>query len=263
MGAKKVAREFQDVGYAPELKQESFDDRTIHYAHLNNNNDVVLVFVHGAPGSWSAFVDYFKVDSLVEKFDMISFDRPGYGYSGFGIPEPSLEKQAYYLAEIAGKVYPNKKKIWVGHSLGGPVVARVAMDRPEVIDAAILIAPSIDPEQEKKFWYMPVLKTRLAKAIVPRTIWTANEEIVPLKEELEEMLPLWKSIDIPVLVLQGTKDRLVPKENAFFAEKMVKPEMLTVWLREGMNHFIPFTKPELVIQAIMETSSKIALESIK
>ena len=146
--------------------------------------------------------------------------------------------------------HDHSKKIWIGHSLGGPVVARMAMEHPEIVDGMVLIAPSIDPKQEKRYWYMPILKTRIAKWMVPRTIWVANEEIVPLKNELDKMLPFWKEIRIPTLVIQGTKDRLVPKENAFFAEKMMEPDYLTVWLKEGMNHFIPFNRSGLVVKGI-------------
>ncbi len=43
----------------------------------------------------------------------------------------------------------NQKTILVGHSLGGPVIARTAMDYPDLVDGLILVGGSIDPEMEK------------------------------------------------------------------------------------------------------------------
>ena len=78
------------------------------------------------------------------------------------------------------------------------------------------------------------------------------EEIFFLKEELEQMLPGWKEIKVPVTIIQGVEDTLVPKENASFARRMVDPEYLQVWLEEGVNHFIPWNRPDLIRSAIVQ-----------
>lgn len=225
------------------------DTRNMHYAYLDQQQDSMLVFIHGSPGSWSAFIDFFKADSLLSQFAMISVDRPGFGESGFGIAEPSLGIQAYQINEVLNQ-FPDKKKILIGHSLGGPVVARMAMDYPEAYEGIILVAPSIDPDMEKDEWYRKAINTKVGAFFTPKEFEVSNDEILPLKEELNEMLPMWKQIKIPTIVIQGTDDSLVPQENAAFARQMLPDSLLEVYMLEDVNHFIPWSHPEEIIKAI-------------
>lgn len=228
--------------------------RNIHYAFMDQNKDTMIVFVHGSPGSWSAFIDFFKADSLLNRFDMLSVDRPGFGDSGFGTAEPSMEVQAFQINEVLNQ-FPKKKKILIGHSLGGPVVARMAMDYSDSYSGIVLVAPSIDPEMEKDEWYRKAIDTKVGAFFTPKEFEVSNDEILPLKKELTEMLPLWSQIKIPTIVIQGTKDSLVPKENADFAMQMLPDSLLDVNLLEDVNHFIPWTHPEEIIKAIQNIAN--------
>lgn len=225
------------------------DSRNMHYAYMDEGQDTMIVFVHGSPGSWSAFIDFFKADSLLGGLAMISVDRPGFGDSGFGEAEPSMEVQAFQINEVLNQ-FPEKRKILVGHSLGGPVVARMAMDFPDDYLGMVLVAPSIDPEMEKDEWYRKAIDTKVGAFFTPKEFEVSNDEILPLKKELYEMIPLWSKIKIPTIVIQGTKDSLVPKENAAFARQMLSDSLLEVNMLEDVNHFIPWTHPEEIIKAI-------------
>ncbi len=225
------------------------DSRNIHYAYTDQSMDTMIVFIHGSPGSWSAFIDFFKADSLLKQYDMLSVDRPGFGESGFGKAEPSIQKQAFQINQVLNQ-YPNKRKILIGHSLGGPVVARMAMDFPDQFLGIILVAPSIDPEMEEDEWYRKVINTQVGAFFTPKEFEVSNDEILPLRNELSDMIPLWEQIKIPTIVIQGTEDSLVPKENAEFAQKMLPDSLLVVRMLEDVNHFIPWTHPEEIIKAI-------------
>jgi esterase/lipase len=52
----------------------------------------------------------------------------------------------------------------------------------------------------------------LSQLALPKSFRASNEEIYQLKPELERMVPLWKEVKCPVIVIQGKKDELVPKE---------------------------------------------------
>src|SRR4051812_46363629 len=66
----------------------------INYVVAGNESLPLVIFIHGSPGSLSAFIDFMDDTLLLEKVRMISVDRPGFGSSNFGYAEPSLEKQA-------------------------------------------------------------------------------------------------------------------------------------------------------------------------
>ena len=152
--------------------------------------------------------------------------------------EPSLEKQALALKPIIEKYKNNKPFILVGHSLGGSVIARIAMDYPELIDGLIFVAASIDPKLEpNETWFRAPLATPFLSWVLPRSFRASNEEIYQLKPQLEEMLPRWKEIKCPVIVIQGKKDMLVPAGNADFAKRMIINAPVDLILKEELNHY--------------------------
>lgn len=225
-------------------------EQNIHYTHVGDTIKPLVLFVHGSPGSSDAFLRYLADTSLSKVCQMVTVDRPGFGESS-GKGEPSMERQAAVLKPIVEKYGFGKKVLLVGHSLGGPVIARMAMDYEELLDGLIILAGSIDPELEPNEWFRPALQYAPAKWFLNRPFIASNIEIMPLEDELTEMLPLWKNITIPVTVLQGTKDKLVPVGNADFAEKMlVNSRKVDIQKIEGENHFFIWTQPEIVNQAI-------------
>ena len=226
--------------------------REMHYVTSGDSTKPAVLFVHGSPGSLSAFIDFLADTTLLHKTFLITADRPGFGYSNFGLAEPSLHKQALALKPILDKYKNNRPMLLVGHSLGGPLIAKMAMDYPELVDGLIIVAGSVDPELEpNETWFRAPLATPFLSWILPRSFRASNEEIYKLKPELQEMLPYWKDIRIPVIVIQGKSDSLVPAANADFAKKMLVNADVEVVVIDGMDHFVPWSNPELIREAIL------------
>ena len=250
----KAKKEFEGRKYQPHFHTYKVEERAIHYVECGNDSLPAVIFVHGSPGSWDAFIEYMKDDTLLQQVRLIAPDRPGFGYSDFGTSEPSLEMQAEVLKPLLLK--EKRKVILAGHSYGGPVIARLAIDFPENIKGLLFIAGSIDPAHEKLTWYQKLLYNVPLKWILPAAFRVSGEEILPLKTELTEMLPGWGKITAPVIVLQGDKDVLVPKENADFAEeKLVNAPKEIIRIKDE-NHFIPWTQPKLVREAVLKLVEK-------
>jgi pimeloyl-ACP methyl ester carboxylesterase len=66
------------------------------------------------------------------------------------------------------------------------------------------------------------------------------------------MLPIWKEINIPVVVVQGGKDILVDHRNADFAKRMIINAPVEIMYKEDMNHFVPWSDPDLIVDAIFK-----------
>jgi len=225
--------------------------REVHYVKAGNETKPLVVFIHGSPGSLSAFISYLTDSTLLQNTLLISTDRPGYGYSNFGNAEPSLKKQAAILKPLLEQYKNNRPIILVGHSLGGPVVARMAMDYPDLVNGLIIVAGSIDPELEpNETWFRAPLATPFLSWILPRAWRVTNEEIYQLKPQLEEMEPLWSRVTCPVIVIQGTTDSLVPAGNAAFAKKVLTNAPVELYMKENIDHFIPWSNPEFIKEAI-------------
>jgi pimeloyl-ACP methyl ester carboxylesterase len=73
-----------------------------------------------------------------------------------------------------------------------------------------------------------------------------------LKEELELMLPLWKTIAIPSVVIQGEEDMLVAPGNGAFADSMLVNAPHEIIMLKNQNHFLPWNQSDLVKSTILD-----------
>lgn len=253
MSDRRQLRALQKEGVTAQLGTLTIADRTIHYTLAGKDSSKPLaLFIHGSPGSSSNFLRFAEDSVLLKRFQVLLVDRPGFGYSDFGWSEPSLLRQALILNALLDS-FSAPAKIVAGHSLGGPIAIRMAMDSSGSLDGVVLVAASVSPELEPNEPWRKSLNKRWLRWIMPRSFRVSNQEILPAKEELQLMENDWKNVRIPVTVIQGMKDRLVPPGNADYARrKLVNAAHVDVILLEDMNHFIPFTHPEIVVQAVLD-----------
>lgn len=226
--------------------------RFINYIEVGDNHLPLVLFVHGSPGALDSFLDFLGDTTLLKEAQLAAVDRPGFGESDFGHAEPSLKKQAALIKPILEKHKNQRPIILVGHSLGGPVIARMAMDYPELIDGLIFVAGSIDPDLEPHEWFRAPLATPFLSWLIPRALRASNDEIYQLKPELQEMLPLWSTIRCPTIFIQGQKDELVDPGNAPFAKRMMTGTNVEIVSIEDMNHFVPWSHPYLIKDALLK-----------
>jgi pimeloyl-ACP methyl ester carboxylesterase len=257
MSQQEINHYFEKKIQKGTLHQYTFDHQKINYLMVGSDQLPLVIFVHGSPGSLSAFIDFMADSILLKQVQLISVDRPGFGDSNFGYGEKSLKRQAQVLKPILEKYKYGRPVFLVGHSLGGPVIARIAMDYPELIDGLIIVAGSIDPKLEpNETWFRAPLATPFLRWVLPRSFRASNQEIYHLKPELQEMLPLWANIKARTIVIQGKKDELVDPGNADFAKKMMVNATVDLVLIDNMNHFVPWTNPELIRDAILKLAQK-------
>ena len=62
---------------------------------------------------------------------MVSVDRPGFGYSDFGQAQ-HLDMQSIWISPLFYLLANHKPMFLAGHSLGGPMVIKLAADNPEI-----------------------------------------------------------------------------------------------------------------------------------
>lgn len=235
--------------FFPTTETYKADRANLQYALVNSKKNKLVLFIHGSPGSSDAFSDYLNDIQLQQEAILISIDRFGYGGSMRGLAELSVGNQARYIKPILDKY--NLPTLLVGHSYGGPVALRMAMDYPEQVTSILLLAPSIDPELEKLEWYQKLADIKAIRFFLPSFIDVSNQEILPLRFELEKMEHLWKNVKTPITILQGDNDSLVPPRNADYAQKMYPDPSKLKIIRGDMNHFLPWNQRELIQSEIL------------
>jgi pimeloyl-ACP methyl ester carboxylesterase len=260
----KIDNYFANALYKPVQHQINVNGKVINYAEIGNDSLPVVVFIHGSPGSWHGYAGFMKDANLLVSVKMIAIDRIGFGHSEHGKGEKSLSKQVAYLKPIIQKYKKaNNKLILVGHSMGGPIVAKMAMDYPELIDHIIIIAGALCPELEpNQKWYRLPLSAPPFRFFASKTIKASNLELLHLKSELQKIKPYWINIYQPVTIIQGNSDKLVSPYNVDFAKKMiVNSRKLQFIIEQNMKHDVPWSYPHLVNQAIFDAIDKITLHS--
>lgn len=229
--------------------------RNLRYLMAGNENaPASILFIHGAPSSMSYFKPYFCNEALLQQAHILSVDRPGYGYSGLGKPETSIELQAKMIRPLLDSLHRvHHPLIVVAASYGTSVACRLAMDYPELVDGLVLVAPSLAPGEEKTYAISYLVENPLIKWMVPRMLITASAEKLSHRHELQQMLPFWKNITVPVIYLQGKNDGLIYPTNAVFArQNLVNAACLDIYMIPGRGHLIAFLEIARVKNAIIE-----------
>ena len=242
-----------------EIRYFSSHGRSVRYVSVGNDTLPTVVFIHGAPSSLSIYKDYF-VDSLfLKRFHILAIDRPGYGYSGLGKPLTSIQTQAAVIKDMMENANASKHAvIIVAGSYGTSVACRLVMDNPQVADGMVLTGPALGPGLEHVYWFTPLIENPLINWFIPRMFISANREKITHKNELTQMLPLWKNIRVPVMYMQGEKDELIDTANASFAKThLTNVPYLYIHFFTGKPHFIPFSEHNFIEQKIFEMEDRV------
>lgn len=232
----------------PQLHNITVPGRTLRLAEMPGPGSTPIVFVHGSPGGWQAWAHYLDAPELSAYGPRIALDRPGFGGSGPGDVMLDLRRQADLLAAAIPAGAP---AILVGHSLGGPLIAWMAIDHPDKVCGGVMVAGSVAPELEAPRWYNRLADTLLAGWVVPKEMMWSNREMLVLKSELQRLDAEWPRLKRPLVVIQGLDDSLVDPGTADYVEARAPKPWIRVLRKPGMDHFLLWKHPETVLQEIL------------
>lgn len=241
MSDETALEKFRKAGVPLDIQRLKVNGRTLHYVKTGNDSLPTIVFVHGSPGSWDAFESYMRDSLLLRKYRMISVDRPGFGYSDFR-DALNLQDQSMIINALFVKEENHRPVYLVGHSLGGPLIVQMAVDRPGYFDALVILAGSIDPALETPERWRPLFMNNPLKFLVPGAMRPSNEELWFLKKDLKLLAPKMGNVRSRIFVVHGNKDILVPYANLDYAVKQFKhARSIDTLTLPGANHFIPWS----------------------
>ncbi|MBX3390504.1 MAG: alpha/beta hydrolase [Phycisphaeraceae bacterium] len=227
---------------------------SLSYLHAGKPDDPRLIYIHGTPGSAEAWADFLT--SPVPGFESIAVDRLGFGQSkdsrGGRSGVDSFQEQADAIAPLLVE-RDGHWPILVGHSLGGPIAARLATMYPERVRGLIIVAGSLDPAQEKPGLGQAVATTDFIRFFLPQTLDNSMGELAAAKKQTELLAPELSKITCPVIVIHGASDQLVPYANVDYITKMLtNAKSVSVVRLDKQGHFVPWERPEAIRNAVAE-----------
>jgi len=99
-----------------------------------------VLMIHGASANAREF-SWTLAPRLDSEYRVLMADRPGHGYSERFEGADALGAQAAQMAGVLDQMAPGQKAVIVGHSFGGAVALRLALDRPDLVEGLVLSAP--------------------------------------------------------------------------------------------------------------------------
>ena len=202
------------------------------------------VFVHGQPGSID---DLAPLAARLPKWiESYGYDRPGWGVSE--LSPAGIFPNALFLNQ-AVKGVPGKKML-IGHSYGGAVaLAASALDPTEYV-GALLLAPAASVGSLGAFdsllasvgigQALSSVLIRLAQAMwsgyrnwggtATKSFWA---EQVRMRSELGDLEHLLGSIKLPVSIIHGDSDRVVPLSSSYLLHSRIPQSRFLVLKRTG------------------------------
>lgn len=206
------------------------------FARRSDDEGPDFVLVHGIGVSAKTFAPTAALLSARGTVHLI--DMPGHGFS----PRPRRDVGvADHAAVIAAYMEQNEldHPVVVGHSMGTQVAARLAFDRPDLVDHVVLIAPVLAPQVRSAGTALsllirdglkePPLVSLLAMSdylFVSGPAFVLKQARHLLRTRIEDLAP---GVEALTLVICGRDDPIVPLAWAReFASTFTRGEFVTV-----------------------------------
>ncbi len=245
------------------LTTNGFTLRWVEKIAATNQAGFNLVFVHGSPGGAGVWATQFE--TLATNANLFAYDRPGFGKSQPVLTQPHLQMQVDALMTLLAGATTNRVLL-VGHSYGSPIALLAALEHPGKIRGALLIGGDVDPAQEKPWWVQYVFGWRITSWMLPRALRQCNREMLTVRADLAAMEQKLPQLAVPVMMLHGNCDPLVPVENVAWLEQQLgalgKTNLFEKIILPGVNHFIPWEHPAEVERALRQLDQMAGLQKI-
>lgn len=265
----------------------SQDGINIYYdVNALDNGKKFLVFLHGLGGDLNV---WNKERKALKKlgYSSIAIDLRGHGLSGHPNKEAyyDLDNFALDILEVI-KQEQIKEAVIIGHCFGGMVALTLEGKHPKTGEALILVDTSYKPPQLGRFLAHHVLIHKLLHAfathsstigitthrdfsnfvgttdydkrrILSDIIHTSLKSYLLAGEQLVHFnaTQLLKSITVPTLIIEGTKDSIFPPQVARELQERIKTSEME--LVKDAAHMIVINNPDDLISLIHRFLQKI------
>ncbi len=223
-------------------------DTLAYTTSTGSDGSGAVVLVHGCPADASCWTKLIQGHRASLPSNVVAVDRLGYGNSSSGV-HGSLAEQAAALVPFLEPT-DGRKPILVGHSYGGPVVLRAAVDHSDRIGGIVLVAGACDAYMQDAQWLRRAVEW--ISPIVPEPWEVANAELLALTDENRVMEPLLDRVTCPVVIVHGTWDPVCPHDAtvAYLQERLVNAQEVRVVSLPRAGHNLHLGYAEVLAEQI-------------
>jgi pimeloyl-ACP methyl ester carboxylesterase len=244
------------------------DRQAVHYEVFGKGRPVL--FLHGWLGSWRYWLPSMEVASA--HFRTYAFDLIGFGDTAQRHIEPSIGAYAEQVIRFLDELGIEQVAL-VGHSMGGMVALKTAIEHPERIERVVTVgAPIVGSSLAlllKLTAFRPIARSMdalpgLTKWLFRYFLASADEQamleiledtVKPTADSIRasirsmmrtDLRPDLPRLGVPSLVLHGTRDDIVmPNQIETIRRAMPTSPFLRQFSIEGSRHFPWVDQPDL------------------
>ena len=266
-----------------------------HSIHvLDQGEGPCVVLLHGNGGMIEDFASTQLIDALVEKYRVLTFDRPGFGLSTRGTAAWSPEREAELLKETF-RVLNVHSPVLVAHSWATLVALHLALKNPNGLKGLVLLSGYYFPTVRAdvilqtpatlplignvlRNTFLPLLSRIMASftfktLFSPRSVPTIFEKMfsVPmasrpsqLKSVAEDTVGMpgfardisvhYEEIHLPIRIVAGAEDKIVTTSEQSVKLHYSLPNS-TLDVLPAVGHMSHHADPVLVIRLVDELTS--------
>ena len=260
-------------------KKEKARDTEMSFIDKGKGDPIVLI--HGFAGC----KDYWKkiIPQLASEHRVIALDLPGHGESGMRQDRYSIEDMASTIKELLDQLGLDQVTMF-GHSLGGYITLAFAELYPEYLKGFSLVHSTANPDSEEAKEAREINAKKVQeegteqfieglsrKLFSPENIEANSSEIeetvkIGMNTKVEGLVSalmamknrpdrnhVLENSELPVLLIAGEKDQIIPAEKTFTVSKQNIEEKVI----QNAGHMSMYEQPEELVKVMKDFLTKI------
>ncbi len=227
-----------------------------------------VLCLHGSGGNSGYHSDL--IEALAANHSPLAFDQPGHGRSGGLDSLGSVERMALLTRALVQKLGISRP-VLLGHSLGGAVALRYALDSPDELRAIVLCgsaarfgtAPEmvegvrrVTQGRERRAFLRDAFSPKTSDEVVRRG-WREDMKTDPrvilgdlLAAQAWDVTAELGAVRVPTLVLVGEDEHPRLKAQAELLSREIPGARMRTFPEAG--HALPLEQPHAVAEAVSE-----------
>ncbi len=238
------------------------------------SQEAPVLFLHGYGGDLDNWM--FNLDAVAAAAPVIALDLPGHGQSDARLPGcASLSDLAGYVLHFLDAIGVRRVHV-VGHSMGGAIAAQMALSAPERIASLVLIATAglgteinagyidafaaaatrreLKPVVEQLFADPGLVSRQMLDDLlrykrldgVSQVLAELGAKLFAGGRQAEQPVPQLAGSGVPMVLVWGSEDRIIPAAHAARAPAGAKVQVLG-----GAGHMVMMEKAGSVNESIV------------
>lgn len=238
---------------APAYTWTTVDGIKLRHARRGPETGTPVLFIHGFGGDLGNWL--FNLDAIAEVAPVIALDLPGHGQSDPRLPGATLADLAGFVARFLDAIEVPRVHA-VGHSMGGAIAARLALDEPTRVASLVLVNSAglggeinaayiegfvgaasrreLKPVVEQLFADPSLVTRQLIDELlkykrldgVPELLQALSQSLFAGGRQAEQPALALEGSGVPVTVVWGEADQVIPAAHAQNAPPGAKVKVL-------------------------------------